>query len=66
MKRILSCIICILFTIQVPFVAYADNDAEKSKINAKSVILMATDTKDVLYKENEFEHLSPASVTKIM
>lgn len=66
MKRILSCIICILLTIQVPFVAYADNNAEKSKINAKSVVLMATDTKDVLYKENEFEHLSPASVTKIM
>lgn len=66
MKRILSCIICILLTIQVPFVAYADNNAEKSKINAKSVVLMATDTKDLLYKENELEHLSPASVTKIM
>lgn len=66
MKRILSCIICILLTIQVPFVAYADNDTEKSKINAKSVVLMATDTKDVIYKENELEHLSPASVTKIM
>ena len=66
MKRILSSIICILLTIQVPFVAYADNDTEKSKINAKSVVLMATDTKDVLYKENELEHLSPASVTKIM
>ena len=66
MKRILSCIICILLTIQVPFVAYADNNAERSKINAKSVVLMATDTKDVLYKENELEHLSPASVTKIM
>lgn len=66
MKRIISCIICILLTIQVPFVVYADNDAEKSKINAKSVVLMATDTKDVLYKENELEHLSPASVTKIM
>ena len=57
---------CILLTIQVPFVAYADNNTEKSKINAKSVVLMATDTKDVLYKENELEHLSPASVTKIM
>ncbi|WP_178668357.1 D-alanyl-D-alanine carboxypeptidase family protein [uncultured Eubacterium sp.] len=66
MKRILSCIICILLTIQVPFVVFADDDAEKSKIKAKSVILMATDTKDVLYKENELEHLSPASVTKIM
>ena len=65
MKRILSCIICVLLTIQVPFVAFAD-DAEKTKIKAKSVILMATDTKDVLYKENELEHLSPASVTKIM
>lgn len=66
MKRILSCIICILLTIQVPFVAFADDNAENSKIKAKSVILMATDTKDVLYKENELEHLSPASVTKIM
>lgn len=66
MKRILSCIICILLTIQVPFVSYADDNTEKSKINAKSFILMATDTKDVLYKENELEHLSPASVTKIM
>lgn len=66
MKRILSCIICILLTIQVPFVAFADDNAEKLKIKAKSVILMATDTKDVLYKENELEHLSPASVTKIM
>lgn len=66
MKRILSCIICILLTIQVPFVAFADDNAENSEIKAKSVILMATDTKDVLYKENELEHLSPASVTKIM
>lgn len=66
MKRILSCIICMLLTIQVPFVAFAYDNTEKSKINAKSVILMATDTKDVLYKENELEHLSPASVTKIM
>lgn len=66
MKRILSCIICILLTIQVPFVVFADDNTEKSKINAKSVVLMATDTKDVLYKENELEHLSPASVTKIM
>lgn len=66
MKRILSYIICMLLIIQVPFVAFADDNAEKSKINAKSVVLMATDTKDVLYKENELEHLSPASVTKIM
>lgn len=33
---------------------------------AKSAILMSLDTGDVLYAKNEKEHLSPASVTKIM
>lgn len=47
----------------------ADKTADKNndkKINAKAVVLMCMDTGDVLYKENEYEHLSPASVTKIM
>lgn len=43
----------------------ADNKSNK-KINAKAVVLMCMDTGDVLYKENEYEQLSPASVTKIM
>lgn len=35
-------------------------------INAKSVVLMEPNTKQVLYCNNESEKLSPASITKIM
>ncbi len=35
-------------------------------INAKSVVLMEPNTKQVLYSNNENEKLSPASITKIM
>lgn len=35
-------------------------------INAKSVVLMEPNTKQVLYSKNENEKLSPASITKIM
>ena len=46
----------------MPAVAYAKDD----KVKAESVVLMSMDNKEVLYKKNELEHLSPASVTKIM
>lgn len=35
-------------------------------INAKSVVLIEPNTKQVLYSKNESEKLSPASITKIM
>ena len=35
-------------------------------MKAVSAVLMCMDNKEVLYKKNELEHLSPASVTKIM
>ena len=35
-------------------------------INAKSVVLIEPNTKQVLYSKNENEKLSPASITKIM
>ena len=37
-----------------------------SFVEAKSVVLMNCDSGELLYAENEHEHLSPASVTKIM
>lgn len=64
MKRTITLLLAIVFCFLTPVHCYANEKNEDVK--AKSVVLMCMDTGDVLYKENEFEHLSPASVTKIM
>ncbi len=46
--------------------AQTDNKEEKSMESAKSAILMCIDTGDIIYEKNAYEHLSPASVTKVM
>lgn len=67
MKKILAILLCIAVMLQLPITVFANDNKEKNdKINAKSVCLMALDTGEVLYAENEYEELSPASVTKIM
>ena len=67
MKKILAILLCAFVAFQFPVTAFANDDKKKDdKINAKSVCLMALDTGEVLYAENEYEELSPASVTKIM
>ena len=67
MKKILAILLCIVVMLQLPVTVFANDDKKKDdKINAKSVCLMALDTGEVLYAENEYEELSPASVTKIM
>ena len=67
MKKILVILLCIVVMLQLPVTAFANDDKKKDdKINAKSVCLMALDTGEVLYAKNEYEELSPASVTKIM
>lgn len=67
MKKILAILLCIVVMFQLPVTVLANDNKEKNdKINAKSVCLMALDTGEVLYAENEYEELSPASVTKIM
>ena len=67
MKKILAILLCIVVMLQLPVTAFANDDKKKDdKINAKSVCLMALDTGEVLYAKNEYEELSPASVTKIM
>jgi D-alanyl-D-alanine carboxypeptidase (penicillin-binding protein 5/6) len=43
-----------------------DTNKGDDNVSAKAAVLMCIDTGEVLYKENELEHLSPASVTKIM
>ena len=62
MRKIIITLLIICTAIVMPFNAYAKDD----NIKAESVVLMCTDNNQVLYKENELEHLSPASVTKIM
>lgn len=67
MKKILAILLCIVVMFQLPVTVLANDNKEKNdKLNAKSVCLMALDTGEVLYAENEYEELSPASVTKIM
>lgn len=68
MRKATVFVMCIILCMIMPFSAFADENEKKENenINAKSVVLMCTDTGKILYKQNEFEHLSPASVTKIM
>lgn len=65
MKKIISLLIALTMCILTPTTVYATENKDEN-IKAKSVILMSTDNKQVLYEENSKEHLSPASVTKIM
>lgn len=63
MKRVISLILALSFVLSFPICA---NAAENKKINVKSSILMSLDTGDVIKQNNAYEHLSPASVTKLM
>lgn len=64
MKKIIAILLTLLFLF--PTTCYAANSIDEKSVKAKSVCLMCLDTGDVLYSNNEYEHLSPASVTKIM
>ncbi len=70
MKKGLILIISFLYAFLLPLNAAAQdnnkNDNSLDFVDAKSAVLMNLKTGDVLYAENETEHLSPASVTKIM
>ena len=63
MKRVISLVLAVSIAFTFPIVATAK---EKDEINVKSSILMSLDTGDVLKENNAYEHLSPASVTKLM
>lgn len=63
MKRVISLILALSFVLCFPICV---NAAENKKINVKSSILMSLDTGDVIKQNNAYEHLSPASVTKLM
>ena len=61
-NTIIALFLSVILTL-TPFCAFAKQNDE---IKAKSAVLMCMDTGDVIYQKNEKEHLSPASVTKIM
>lgn len=63
MKRVISLILVLSFVLTFPICANAE---ENKKSNVKSSILMSLDTGDVIKQNNAYEHLSPASVTKLM
>lgn len=66
MKKIFTVFLSVCLTLCFPFNVSANNEEKLNFVDAKSVVLMCTDNNEVLYAENEKEHLSPASVTKIM
>ncbi len=48
------------------FAAESENNTAPFEDFSKSSILMCADTGDIIYENNAYEHLSPASVTKVM
>lgn len=70
MKKTIACLLAAFAVIIFPLQCFAEPEvAEKNDTiedYAKSSILMCADTGDIIYEKNAYEHLSPASVTKIM
>lgn len=70
MKKIIACLLAAFAVMIFPLQCFAEPEvAEKNDTiedYAKSSILMCADTGDIIYEKNAYEHLSPASVTKIM
>lgn len=70
MKKTIACLLAAFAVIIFPLQCFADPEVAKKNDTiedyAKSSILMCADTGDIIYEKNAYEHLSPASVTKIM
>ena len=67
MKRIISVIMVLLFTVMLTSSISGIEIKEPSlDLNVKSAILMDANTGTVLYSQNENQPLAPASVTKVM
>lgn len=65
MKR-WTCLLLAALLLLTPAMALEQPTDEELKISAPSAILMERSTGTVLYEKNADEHMSPASVTKIM
>lgn len=62
MKRIIVFALSLLLFVSMPVKVMA----QEKEIKVKSSILMCMNTGDIMSEENAYEHLSPASVTKVV
>lgn len=65
MKRLLAALLCVC-CLTLPVRALERRYDDAISIPAPSAILMERSTGEILYEKNAYEHLSPASVTKVM
>lgn len=69
MKKVISILLSLAIFLAAPLSCYAEGEASTgAEIEdfSKSSILMCSDTGEIIYEKNAYEHLSPASVTKVM
>lgn len=69
MKKIISLLLSLTLLFVFPISCYAEEETSGSAEiddKSKSSILLCADTGEVIYEKNAYEHLSPASVTKVM
>lgn len=69
MKKVISILLSLAIFLAVPLSCYAEGEVSSgAEIEdfSKSSILMCSDTGEIIYEKNAYEHLSPASVTKVM
>lgn len=66
MKKFISFLLILVFTISHGSIIFANTQDAKLDIASKSAVLMDASTGKVLYEKNCHEKLPPASVTKIM
>lgn len=67
MKKIVLFIVALTLALIMPLRCMAAEDkTNQIEVKAKSSVLMCIDTGEIIYENNAYEHLSPASVTKLM
>lgn len=69
MKKLTSVFLCVVLLLSGSVCSYAaesENSSAPFEDFSKSSILLCADTGDIIYENNAYEHLSPASVTKVM
>ena len=66
MKKFISFLFALTICLSASTVCFALEENAQIEDFSKSSILICADTGDIIYEKNAYEHLSPASVTKIM
>ena len=66
MKRAIIFLLTFILCFSFASVGLAEEQNNALELTADSAILMCMDTGDIIYERNAYQHLSPASVTKVM